>query len=134
MNNNRQKKIAPRAATPETKNTKNVSINSILLNNKKIKCVLQRTDEMFSRPVRLGDVPQTFISGKIICEDLNEPKTGGLKLLTLAKSTEPLTLSANGKAYYGAALIVSFSRTGRIRDMTAEEIQTARAWLLRHRV
>lgn len=134
MNNNRQKKIAPRATTPETKNTKNVSINSILLNNKKIKCVLQRTDEMFSRPVRLGDVPQTFISGKIICEDLNEPKTGGLKLLTLAKSTEPLTLSANGKAYYGAALIVSFSRTGRIRDMTAEEIQTARAWLLRHKV
>ena len=134
MNNNRQKKIAPRAATPETKNTKNVSINSILLNNPKIKCVLQRTDEMFSRPVRLGDVPQTFISGKIICEDLNEPKTGGLKLLTLAKSTEPLTLSANGKAYYGAALIVSITRTGRIRDMTAEEIQTARAWLLRHRV
>ena len=132
--NNRQKKIAPRAATPETKNTKNVSINSILLNNPKIKCVFQRTDEMFSRPVRLGDVPQTFISGKIICEDLNEPKTGGLKLLTLSKSTEPLTLSANGKAYYGAALIVSFSRTGRIRDMTAEEIQTARAWLLRHRV
>lgn len=134
MNNNRQKKIAPRAATPETENTKNVSINSILLNNPKIKCVLQRTDEMFSRPVRLGDVPQTFISGKIICEDLNEPKTGGLKLLTLAKSTEPLTLSANGKAYYGAALIVSITRTGRIRDMTAEEIQTARAWLLRHRV
>ena len=134
MNNNRQKKIAPRAATPETKNTKNVSINSILLNNPKIKCVFQRTDEMFSRPVRLGDVPQTFISGKIICEDLNEPKTGGLKLLTLAKSTEPLTLSANGKAYYGAALIVSITRTGRIRDMTAEEIQTARAWLLRHRV
>ena len=134
MNNNRQKKIAPRAATPETKNTKNVSINSILLNSPKIKCVLQRTDEMFSRPVRLGDVPQTFISGKIICEDLNEPKTGGLKLLTLAKSTEQLTLSANGKAYYGAALIVSITRTGRIRDMTAEEIQTARAWLLRHRV
>lgn len=134
MNNNRQKKIAPRAATPETKNTKNVSINSILLNSPKIKCVLQRTDEMFSRPVRLGDVPQTFVSGKIICEDLNEPKTGGLKLLTLSKSTEPLTLSANGKAYYGAALIVSITRTGRIRDMTAEEIQTARAWLLRHRV
>ena len=134
MNNNRQKKIAPRAATPETKNTKNVSINSILLNSPKIKCVLQRTDEMFSRPVRLGDVPQTFISGKIICEDLNEPKTGGLKLLTLSKSTEPLTLSANGIAYYGAALIVSITRTGRIRDMTAEEIQTARAWLLRHRV
>ena len=131
---NDKKKIAPRAATPEAKNTKNVSINSILLNNKKIKCVLQRTDEMFSRPVRLGDVPQTFISGKIICEDLNEPKTGGLKLLTLSKSTEPLTLSAHGKAYYGAALIVSITRTGRIRDMTAEEIQTARAWLLRHRV
>ena len=134
MNNNRQKKIAPRAATPETKKKNKLSINSILLNSPKIKCVLQRTDEMFSRPVRLGDVPQTFISGKIICEDLNEPKTGGLKLLTLAKSTEPLTLSANGKAYYGAALIVSFSRMGRIRDMTAEEIQTARAWLLRHRV
>lgn len=134
MNNNRQKKIAPRATTPETKKKNILSINSILLNNPKIKCVLQRTDEMFSRPVRLGDVPQTFISGKIICEDLNEPKTGGLKLLTLAKSTEPLTLSANGKAYYGAALIVSITRTGRIRDMTAEEIQTARAWLLRHRV
>ena len=134
MNNNRQKKIAPRAATPETKKKNILSINSILLNNPKIKCVLQRTDEMFSRPVRLGDVPQTFISGKIICEDLNEPKTGGLKLLTLAKSTETLTLSANGKAYYGAALIVSITRTGRIRDMTAEEIQTARAWLLRHRV
>ena len=134
MNNNRQKKIAPRAATPETKKKNILSINSILLNNPKIKCVLQRTDEMFSRPVRLGDVPQTFISGKIICEDLNEPKTGGLKLLTLSKSTEPLTLSANGKAYYGAALIVSITRTGRIRDMTAEEIQTARAWLLRHRV
>ena len=134
MNNNRQKKIAPRAATPETKKKNILSINSILLNNPKIKCVLQRTDEMFSRPVCLGDVPQTFISGKIICEDLNEPKTGGLKLLTLAKSTETLTLSANGKAYYGAALIVSITRTGRIRDMTAEEIQTARAWLLRHRV
>ena len=134
MNNNRQKKIAPRATTPETKKKNILSINSILLNNPKIKCVLQRTDEMFSRPVRLGDVPQTFISGKIICEDLNEPKTGGLKLLTLAKSTETLTLSANGKAYYGAALIVSITRTGRIRDMTAEEIQTARAWLLRHRV
>ena len=134
MNNNRQKKIAPRAATPETKKKNILSINSILLNNPKIKCVFQRTDEMFSRPVRLGDVPQTFISGKIICEDLNEPKTGGLKLLTLSKSTEPLTLSANGKAYYGAALIVSITRTGRIRDMTAEEIQTARAWLLRHRV
>ena len=131
---NDKKKIAPRAATPETKKKNILSINSILLNNPKIKCVLQRTDEMFSRPVRLGDVPQTFISGKIICEDLNEPKTGGLKLLTLAKSTETLTLSANGKAYYGAALIVSITRTGRIRDMTAEEIQTARAWLLRHRV
>ena len=134
MNNNRQKKIAPRAATLETKKKNKLSINSILLNNPKIKCVLQRTDEMFSRPVRLGDVPQTFISGKIICEDLNEPKTGGLKLLTLAKSTEPLTFSANGKAYYGAALIVSITRMGRIRDMTTEEIQTARAWLLRHRV
>ena len=131
---NDKKKIAPRATTPETKKKNILSINSILLNNPKIKCVLQRTDEMFSRPVRLGDVPQTFISGKIICEDLNEPKTGGLKLLTLAKSTETLTLSANGKAYYGAALIVSITRTGRIRDMTAEEIQTARAWLLRHRV
>ena len=131
---NDKKKIAPRATTPETKKKNILSINSILLNNPKIKCVLQRTDEMFSRPVRLGDVPQTFISGKIICEDLNEPKAGGLKLLTLSKSTEPLTLSANGKAYYGAALIVSITRTGRIRDMTAEEIQTARAWLLRHRV
>ena len=82
MNNNRQKKIAPRAATPETKNTKNVSINSILLNNPKIKCVLQRTDEMFSRPVRLGDVPQTFISGKIICEDLNGTDYCAVKLDT----------------------------------------------------
>lgn len=127
--NNSKKKTAPRAATPETeKKIKNIPTSSILLTCEKIKCIMQKPNEI-SRAVNIFDLPPELLRAKVRFE----PITDDLWLVSQPKSTDALTVAVSGQAYRGAVAIVAIEY-GEARDMSVREIQTARAWLLRHTV
>ena len=65
MNNNKRK-IAPRAAAPETK-SKILSINSILKNGEKVKCVIKKPGEV-PQTISAYDIPRSFLSRKLRAE------------------------------------------------------------------
>lgn len=130
MNNREQKKTAPRAATPETENTKIMSINSILKKDKDVKVVIKRPGEI---PQIIGafDIPPEFLSKKLRCSTLGE----GFKFTLVydPKSRERMNISADRAIYRGTVLIIvrGFSK---LFDMTVQDTDKAFLWLMRHRV
>ena len=123
-----KKKTAPRAATPETEKIKNFPTSSILLTREKVKCIMQKPNEI-SRAVNILDLPPELLRAKVRFEPIKDD----LWLVSQPKSTDALTVAVSGKAYRGAVAIVAIEY-GEARDMSVREIQTARAWLLRHTV
>ena len=127
---NRQKKTAPEAGTPETENTKIMSINSILKKDKDVKVVIKRPGEI---PQIIGayDIPPEFLSKKLRCETLGE----GFKFTLVydPKSRERMNISANRTIYRGIVLIIvrGFCR---LFEMTVQDTDKAFSWLMRHRV
>lgn len=130
MNNREQKKTAPRAATPETENTKIMSINSILKKDKDVKVVIKRPGEI-PQIISAFDIPPEFLSKKLRCEILGD----GFKFTLVydPKSRERMNISADRAIYRGTVLII-VRGFRRLFDMTVQDTDKACVWLMRHRI
>ena len=128
--NTEQKKIAPRAATPEAKNRKNLSINSILKNSREVKVLIKKPGEI-PQVIFAGDIPPEFLSKKLRCETLGD----GFKFTLVydPKSRERMNISADRAIYRGTVLII-VRGFRRLFDMTVQDTDKAFVWLMRHRV
>ena len=123
-----KKKIAPRDATPETKNKK-PTINSILVNGGNVKVYIKKPGEL-PWAIRAGDIPQEFLSKKL--------KSGHLLSSTLAlvcdpKSKESVNLSV-GKIVYRGTVVMVRGGIDRIYPMGYSDANDAFVWLMNHRV
>lgn len=127
---NRQKKIAPEAATPETSVEKKISINSILKNGGKVNIVIKHPGEV-PQVINAEDIPPEFLSKKLRCETLGE----GFKFTLVydPKSRERMNISADRAIYRGTVLII-VRGFRRLFDMTVQDTDKAFLWLMRHRV
>ena len=128
MNNSDKKKTAAKAATSETVNTKIKTINSILKNGGNVKVLIKRPGEK-SAVIHADNLPPEFLSKKLMVEPLG----GDIVLVHDDKSRESVNLAVSGKAYRGTVVIAVISRDTLFQP-TVREIQSGRAWLLRHRV
>ena len=132
----RQKKIAPEAATPETKSSnKNITDNSIPENDGKIKIVVQNPGELS----RIVTVINTL-------EALEELVQGDIQTVTLANGLI-LVMDVEGRLkgkpknvhtrLYGdivGTVFITRAEGESFVSLTPEQCQNARAWLLRHSV
>lgn len=122
-----QKKIAPRAATPETKSRKILSINSILKKGGEVKVVIKRVGEK-PRTISAYDIPPEFLSRKLRCERLDR-----FILVYDPKSLERMNIAYAGTPYRGIVLIVNRGLY-RLFDISDRDENKAVSWLLRHSV
>lgn len=132
----RQKKIAPEAATPETKSSnKNITDNSIPENDGKIKIVVQNPGEIST----IAEVDNTL-------EAMHKLVGGYLETLTLNNGLV-LVMDEEGRLKglpENVRCVQAGTIVGRIFitraegesfvSLTPEQCQNARAWLLRHSV
>lgn len=125
-----KKKTAPEAGTPETENTKIMSINSILKKDNDVKVVLKRPGEI-PQILSAFDVPPEFLSKKLRCETLGD----GFKFTLVydPKSRERMNISADRAIYRGTVLII-VRGFRRLFDMTVQDTDKACVWLMRHRI
>lgn len=128
MNNREQKKIAPEAGTPEAKNRKTISINSILKNSREVKVLIKKPGEI-PQVIFAGDIPPDFLSRKLRCEPLNDRVT----LVYDPKSREQMNIAYAGTPYRGIVLAVS-GGFRRLFEMSENSKDNAFVWLMRHRV
>lgn len=131
-----KKKIAPRAATPETKKLKNNLTDSIPDESKKIKVVLQNPGEI-SRIVTVSntlEALQDMIGGYIEMHSLSN----GL-VLVMDEEGRLKGLPENVRCVQygtivGTVFITAADDEGELISLTPEQCQSARAWLLRHSI
>lgn len=123
-----KKKIAPRAATPETKNRKILSINTILKNGEDVKVMLKRPGEI-PRVVSAYDVPKEFISKKLRCETLGTR----FSLIYDGSSSDDMNIAIDRTIIRGMVLIVNRSFDG-LREMSPRDYNDAFVWLMNHRI
>lgn len=127
--NTEQKKIAPEAGTPEAKNRKTISINSILKNSREVKVLIKKPGEL-PQVIFAGDIPPDFLSRKLRCEPLDKDK---LTLVYDPKSREQMNIAYAGTTYRGIVLAVS-GGFRRLFEMSENSKDHAFVWLMRHRV
>ena len=132
--NNGQKKIAPEAATPETKSNNNITTSSIAEKEEKIKVVLQCPGEI-SRVVTVMNTLETMqelVGGHIEVHAL------GVLLIVMNEEGRLKDLPANVRCVqYGTivgSVFITVADGEDFRSLTTEEIQSARAWLMKHSV
>ena len=123
-----KKKIAPRAATPETKNRKILSINTILKNGEDVKVMLKRPGEI-PRVVSGYDVPKEFLSKKLRCEILG----ARFSLIYDARSCDDMNIAVDRNIIRGMVLIVNRG-FDRLFDMRRRDSDDAFVWLMEHRI
>ena len=123
-----KKKIAPRAATPETKNRKILSINTILKNGEDVKVMLKRPGEI-PRVVSGYDVPKEFLSKKLRCETLG----ARFSLIYDGSSSDGMNMALDRTIIRGMVLIVNRSFDG-LREMSPRDYNDAFVWLMNHRI
>ena len=128
MNMNEQKKTAVRAGTPATENRKTFSINSIIKNGGKVKCVIKMPGEV-PQIINAEDIPQEFISRKLKAERIDT----FFSLVYEPKSKEPMNLAFNRTTYRGTVLIVNRGLR-RLYRLDRHNTDDAVVWLMRHRV
>lgn len=129
----RQKKIAPEAATPETKNSNKITTTSIPENAEKIKVVIQDPGELS----RIVTVTNTL-------EALEELVQGDIQTVTLANGLI-LVMDVEGRLkgkpknvhtrLYGdivGTVFITAADGEYFISLTTEQCQSARAWLLKH--
>ena len=133
--NNTQKKTAPRAATPETESIEKSTITSIADTQKKIKVVAQNPGEIS----RIVTIPNTL-------EDLQELIGGyiephhicGSLVLVMDEDGRLKGLPENVRCVqYGTIVgpvFITADQDEDFRSLTPEEIQAARAWLMKHSI
>ena len=123
-----KKKIAPRAATPETKNRKILSINSIIKNSEDVKVLMKRPGEI-PRVVSGYDVPKEFLSKKLRCETLG----ARFSLIYDARSCDDMNIAVDRNIIRGMVLIVNRG-FDRLFDMRRRDSDDAFVWLMEHRI
>ncbi len=123
-----KKKIAPRAATPETKNRKILSINSIIKNSEDVKVLMKRPGEI-PRVVSACDVPKEFLSKKLRCETLG----ARFSLIYDARSCDDMNIAVDRNIIRGTVLIVN-KGFDRLFDMRRRDSDDAFVWLMEHRI
>ena len=123
-----KKKIAPRAATPETKNRKILSINTILKNGEDVKVMLKRPGEI-PRVVSAYDIPKEFLSKKLRCETLG----ARFSLIYDTHSCDDMNIAVDRNIIRGTVLIVN-KGFDRLFDMRRRDSDDAFVWLMEHRI
>ena len=123
-----KKKIAPRAATPETKNRKILSINTILKNGEDVKVMLKRPGEI-PRVVSAYDIPKEFLSKKLRCETLG----ARFSLIYDARSCDDMNIAVDRNIIRGMVLIVNRGFVS-LREMSPRDYNDAFVWLMNHRI
>lgn len=123
-----KKKIAPRAATPETKNRKILSINSIIKNSEDVKVLMKHPGEI-PRVVSAYDIPKEFLSKKLQCETLG----ARFSLIYDAHSCDDMNIAVDRNIIRGTVLIVN-KGFDRLFDMRRRDSDDAFVWLMEHRI
>lgn len=123
-----KKKIAPRAATPETKNRKILSINTILKNGEDVKVMLKRPGEI-PRVVSAYDIPKEFLSKKLRCETLGTR----FSLIYDGSSSDGMNIALDRTIIRGMVLIVNRG-FDRLFDLSPRDNNDAFVWLMNHRI
>lgn len=123
-----KKKIAPRAATPETKNRKILSINSIIKKDRDVKVMVKRPGEI-PRVVSAYDIPKEFLSKKLRCETLG----ARFSLIYDARSCDDMNIAVDRNIIRGMVLIVNRG-FDRLFDMRRRDSDDAFVWLMEHRI
>ena len=131
--NNCQKNTAPRAAAPETENIEKSTTNSIADTQEKIKVVVQNPGEI-SRIVTIPNTEeamQELVGGYIEVHHIS-----GSLLLVMDEEGRLKGLPENVRCVqYGTIVgpvFITADKGEDFRSLTPEEIQTARAWLMKH--
>ena len=131
--NSLQKKTAPRAATPETESNNNITTTSITEPSGKIKVVAQNPGEI-SRIVTIPNTEeamQELVGGYIEVHHIS-----GSLLLVMDEEGRLKGLPENVRCVqYGTIVgpvFITADKDEDFRSLTPEEIQTARAWLMKH--
>ena len=132
--NNTQKKTAPRAATPET-DKENITTDSIADTQGKIKVVMQNPGEIS----RIVTVPNTLEALQKLVGGYIEPHhICGSLVLVMDEDGRLKGLPENIRcAQYGTIVgpvFVTADQDEDFRSLTPEEIQSARAWLMKHSI
>ena len=133
--NNTQKNTAPRAGTPETESNKNITTKSITDDSGKIKIVFQWPGKISS----IATIPNTL-------EAMQKLVGGYIETVSLPNGLI-LVMDEEGRlkgrqenvrcVQYGTivgTVFVTAADGDEFRSLTTEEIQTARAWLMKHSV
>ena len=131
--NSLQKKTAPRAATPETESNKNIITNSITDDGEKIKVVVQNPGEIS----RIVTIPNTLEAlQELVGGNIEVHHIGNGLLLVMDEDGRLKGLPENVRCVqYGTIVgpvFITADQDEDFRSLTPEEIQTARAWLIKH--
>lgn len=132
----RQKKIAPEAATPETKSSnKNITDNSIPENDGKIKIVVQNPGEIstIAEVNNTLEAMQKLVGGYLETLTLNN----GL-VLVMDEEGRLKGLPENVRCVQAGTIVgrifITRAEGESFVSLTPEQCQNARSWLLRHSV
>ena len=130
-----QKKTAPRAATPETESREKSTITSIADTKRKIKVVLQHPGEVS----RIVTVPNTLEALQELVGGYIEPHhICGSLVLVMDEDGRLKGLPENVRCVqYGTIVgpvFITADQDEDFRSLTTEEIQAARAWLMKHSI
>ena len=131
--NSLQKKTAPRAATPETESNNNITTTSITEPSGKIKVVAQNPGEIS----RIVTVPNTLEAlQELVGGYIEVHHIGNGLLLVMDEDGRLKGLPENVRCVqYGTIVgpvFITVDQDEDFRSLTPEEIQTARAWLMKH--
>lgn len=131
--NSLQKKTAPRAATPETESNNNITTTSITEPSGKIKVVAQNPGEIS----RIVTVPNTLEAlQELVGGHIEVHHISGSLLLVMDEEGRLKGLPENVRCVqYGTIVgpvFITADKDEDFRSLTPEEIQTARAWLMKH--
>ena len=131
--NSLQKKTAPRAATPETESNNNITTTSITEPSGKIKVVAQNPGEIS----RIVTIPNTLEALQELVGGYIEPHhICGSLVLVMDEDGRLKGLPENVRCVqYGTIVgpvFITADQDEDFRSLTTEEIQTARAWLMKH--
>ena len=134
MNNN-QKNTAPRAATPETESREKSTITSIADTQRKIKVVAQNPGEIS----RIVTIPNTLEAMQELVGGYIEPHhICGSLVLVMDEDGRLKGLPENVRCVqYGTIVgpvFITADQDEDFRSLTTEEIQAARAWLMKHSI
>ena len=133
--NSLQNKTATRAATPETESNNNITTTSITEPSGKIKVVAQNPGEIS----RIVTVPNTLEAlQELVGGYIEVHHIGNGLLLVMDEDGRLKGLPENVRCVqYGTIVgpvFITADKDEDFRSLTPEEIQTARAWLMKHSI